>query len=206
VKRWDRSAVNAALPAAVVALIAGIVSYSHIVSLATTSGQSYADAHLLPFAVDGLIVAGTVILLAGSLLGWLCVAPGISATLYANVMSGAGHGAVSAIVAAWPAAAFALASFTLERWLKTRGQGERTVPVFVPAVPVAPETVPEASAGEPDAYAHLNGHRELARELFTDDLFSGTAPSIRRIRDQMHVGQPRASEIQRYLKALASND
>lgn len=195
-RRWDRSAVNAAIPAAVVAVIAGVVSYSHIVSLATTSGQSYADAHLLPFAVDGLIVAGTVILLAGSLLGWLCVAPGISATLYANVMSGAGHGAVSAIVAAWPAAAFALASFTLERWLKNRAAASRdNSKERRRAVPAVPETVP-------DVFAGLNGHRAAAEKAFAADIAAGKVPGIRRVRSELRVGQDKATQVQAYLKTL----
>jgi len=105
-----------------VAVVAGVVSYSHIVALGLRTGQSPADAHLLPLAVDGLIVAGSVILLAGSALGWLGVVPGIGATLFANVESGVGHGPLAATVAAWPAAAFSLASFVLERWLKARAK------------------------------------------------------------------------------------
>jgi hypothetical protein len=114
-----------------------------------------------PCSVDGLIIAGTVILLAGSLLGWLCVAPGIAATLYANVMSGVGHGPVSATVAAWPAAAFALASFTLERWLKTRARpavtsgpaaadvaGHPAGQVAEPGPVTSPETVTAAPGGD----------------------------------------------------------
>ena len=64
--RWNRTALLAALPVAAVAVIAGVVSYSHIAALSLRTGQSPADAHLLPLAVDGLIVAGSVILLAGS--------------------------------------------------------------------------------------------------------------------------------------------
>ncbi len=115
---WNRPALLAALPVAAVAVIAGVVSYTHIVALGFRTGQDWTDAHLLPFAVDGLVISGAVLLLAGSLLGWLCVVPGIGATVYANVMSGLPHGPLAATVAAWPAAAFALASFALERWLK----------------------------------------------------------------------------------------
>ena len=82
---WNRTALLAAVPVAAVAVIAGVVSYSHICALGLLTGQSPADAHLLPLAVDGLIVAGSVILLAGSWLGWLGVVPGVAATLFANV-------------------------------------------------------------------------------------------------------------------------
>jgi Protein of unknown function (DUF2637) len=115
-----RPVVLAAIPVALVALVAGTVSYSHIVSLGLRTGQSPADAHLLPLAVDGLIVAGSVILLAGSRLGWIGVALGVAGTLYANVMSGLPRGPLPATVAAWPALAFTAASFMLERWLKSQ--------------------------------------------------------------------------------------
>jgi Protein of unknown function (DUF2637) len=146
----------AALPVALAALVAGTVSYSHIVSLGLRTGQSTIDAHLLPLAVDGLIVAGSVILLAGSWLGWLGVVPGVGATLFANLESGLPHGQLAAIVATWPAIAFTVASFMLERWVKDsthvapepgtglpdlQEQGE-------PATYVAPDPVPAA----------LNGH------------------------------------------------
>jgi hypothetical protein len=61
---WNRTALVAALPVAAVAVIAGVVSYSHIAGLGLRTGQSTTDAHLLPLAVDGLIVAGSVVLLA----------------------------------------------------------------------------------------------------------------------------------------------
>jgi hypothetical protein len=124
----DRTALLAALPVAAVALIAGVVSYSHIAALGLRTGQSTADAHLLPLAVDGLIVAGSVILLAGSWLGWLGVVPGIGATVFANVESGLPHGPLGATVAAWPAIAFSVATFMLERWLKSQAGQERPEP------------------------------------------------------------------------------
>ena len=124
---WNRTALLAALPVAAVAVIAGIVSFSHIEALGLRTGQTITDARLLPLAVDGLIVAGSVILLAGSWLGWIGVALGVAGTLYANVMSGLPRGPLAATVAAWPALAFTVASFMLERWLKStshrRGRG-----------------------------------------------------------------------------------
>ena len=100
---WNRAAILAAVPVAAVAVIAGVVSYSHIEALGLATGQSITDARLLPLAVDGLIVAGSVILLAGSWLGWIGVALGVAGTLYANVMSGLPRGPLAATVAAWPA-------------------------------------------------------------------------------------------------------
>jgi hypothetical protein len=121
-----RPALLAAVPVALVALVAGIVSFSHIVALAVRAGQSPVDAHLLPLAVDGLIVAGSVILAAGSALGWLGVVPGVGATLFANLESGLPHGQLAAVVATWPAVAFTVASFMLERWLKSQAVVSRS--------------------------------------------------------------------------------
>lgn len=119
---WTRSVLAAAVPVAAVAVIAGVVSYSHIEALGLATGQTLTDARLLPLAVDGLIVAGSVILLAGSWLGWIGVVLGVSGTVYANVMSGLPRGPLAATVAAWPALAFTVASFMLERWLAGQSQ------------------------------------------------------------------------------------
>lgn len=165
--RWDRSAITAALPVAAVAVVAGVVSYSHIIALGLRTGQSTADAHLLPLVVDGLIVAGSVILLAGSLLGWLGVVPGIDATVFANVASGLPHGPLAATVAAWPAAAFSLASFTLERWLKSRVRP--AVASGAPCGHIVAETVVHAylhgrdCLGQPPSQRHLTAVYGLSR-------------------------------------------
>lgn len=119
---WTRSVLAAAVPVAAVAVVAGVVSYSHIEALGLATGQTLTDARLLPLAVDGLIVAGSVILLAGSWLGWIGVVLGVSGTVYANVMSGLPRGPLAATVAAWPALAFTVASFMLERWLAGQAQ------------------------------------------------------------------------------------
>lgn len=116
---WRRVLV-AALPVAVVAVVAGIVSYSHIVALSLRAGQSVMDAHLSPIPVDGLIVGGSVILWFGSWLGWFAVAPGVAATLFANIESGLPRGPLGAAVSAWPAVAFSVAMLVLERWLKSQ--------------------------------------------------------------------------------------
>jgi hypothetical protein len=179
---WNRTALLAALPVAAVAVIAGIVSYSHIEALGLRTGQTVTDARLLPLAVDGLIVAGSVILLAGSRLGWIGLSLGVAGTLYANVMSGLPRGPLAAAVAAWPAIAFTVASFMLERWLKAQ-------------VSAAPEGVPGVPAG-------LNGHAHAAAELFATEIEAGQVPGIRAIRSGLHVGQDKAGQVQAYLLSL----
>lgn len=127
----------AAVPVAAVAVFAAIQSYSHIEALALAQHQSLADARMLPFSVDFLIVAGSVVVLAGYWLGWLGIVAGVMATLFANVESGLPFGPLSATVAAWPAVAFSVASFILERWLKRQSE---------PAAEATPETITEATA------------------------------------------------------------
>ena len=45
---------------ATIAVIAGWISYWHMVEVALGAGESAVSAHLLPFAVDGLITVATV--------------------------------------------------------------------------------------------------------------------------------------------------
>jgi hypothetical protein len=68
-------------------------------------------------------------------------------------------------------------------------------------VPDTPETVP---AGVPD-FSGLNGHRAKAERLFAGDIETGQVPGIRRIRDALHVGQPKAKLVQAYLKTLSAS-
>jgi hypothetical protein len=136
----NRTAITAATPVGAVALIASIVSYTHIVALGLRAHQGSIDAHLLPFAVDGLIVGGVVIVLFGYGLGWLAISLGVAATVFANVESGLPYGPLAATIAAWPAVAFSVASFVLERWLKTRCLPDLNADA--PAVEVTPEVTP----------------------------------------------------------------
>lgn len=195
---WNRTAILAALPVAAVAVIAGIVSFSHIEALGLRTGQTITDARLLPLAVDGLIVAGSVILLAGSWLGWIGVALGVAGTLYANVESGLPRGSLAAAVAAWPAIAFTVASFMLERWLKAQVGAAPGIRHGVTDLADASAAVPAVPAG---GYG-LNGHGTEAERVFAGEIEAGDIPSIRRIRAALHCGQPRAREIQAHLETL----
>lgn len=174
--KWDKLTIAAAVPVAIVAIIAGVVSYGHIEALALSVHQSLAAARMLPFSVDFLIVAGSVIILAGYWLGWLGVAFGVAGTLYANVMSGLPYGPVSATIAAWPAVAFTVASFLLERWLKRQvsqgGQGGTEV-----AAPV------------------VNPYRNLT----DDELIMGADPTRTATCGHTVAGTPEENVVQAYL-------
>jgi Protein of unknown function (DUF2637) len=64
-------------------------------------------------------------------------------------------------------------------------------------------SAPDAPA--PDALANGNSAPEGAREvaeIFAAELAAGTVPSVRAIRRELHMGQPRAQEVRAYLTAL----
>lgn len=189
--RWLRdhgSKIVSGLAIAAVAAVAGVVSYTHIYRLTLALHQPAMVARLMPFGVDGLIVVGSVALMQGMLLGWLGIGPGVAVSLFANVESGIRYGWLSAAWAGVPAGSFFLATFLLERWLKE--QAGVPVPGDVPDVP-----------GTADG---LNEHAREAAELFAADLSAGRVPGVRRIRAGLRVGQPRAQQVQAYLRALAS--
>jgi hypothetical protein len=119
---WSKSVSGLALGA--VAGVAGAVSYSHIYALTLRLHQSVLTAHLMPIGIDGLIVAGSVVLLQSvAWLGWVAVGPGVAISLFANVESGIRYGILPAVWAGVPAVSFFLATFVLERWLSAQTPG-----------------------------------------------------------------------------------
>lgn len=185
---WSRLVSGLAITA--VAAVAGVISYSHMYRLTLALHQTPMVARLMPFSVDGLIVVGSVVLLqAGGWLGWTATAPGVALSLFANVESGLRFGWLAAAWAGVPAASFFLSMFVLERWLA--GQAR-----------TAPEGVPDALT---NGYGAPEGGREAA-ERFASELAAGTVPSVRAIRREVHLGQPKAERVQSYLAALAGSN
>lgn len=107
----------ATLAIVLVAGVAGWSSYWHITDLSLALGQPAYISYVLALAVDGLILAGSIVLLNGGKLGWICIIPGVLVSLFANVMSGLPHGYLAAAWAGVPALSFFLASYVLERWI-----------------------------------------------------------------------------------------
>jgi hypothetical protein len=177
--------------AAVVLAVAGfaaITSYSHIYDLGRTHGQAGTAARLLPLSVDGLILAAGLVLLhaarnggqappLGRCMLWL----GIAATVGANIAYGVRYGPLGAVISAWPAVAFI-------------GSAEMALGMIRSSV-----AVPGPDAPAPEPPADLNGTGHAALELFAADLAAGEVPSVRRVRREMHVGQPRAQEVHAFL-------
>ena len=120
--RWSTIAA-----VAVVAGVAGWVSYRHAVDVVSAHGESGDVARVYPGTIDGLIYAASMVLLDSARRGvpaprmarWL-LASGIGATVAANVLAGVSYGRLGAIVAAWPAAAL-VGSYELLMWLVRTG-------------------------------------------------------------------------------------
>ena len=172
-----------------VAAVAAVVSYEHASALVRVHGESGWTGRLIPLTVDGLIYASWMVMLDSARRGarvpglarWL-LGLGIAATLAANVAHGMGHGIIGAAVAAWPAVAL-VGSYELLMMI-IRG-------VQAPTAVSRPHD--DASAVD------LLG--EQAAVMFAAELAADRVPSVRAIRAALHVGQPRAQRLRRYLAA-----
>jgi hypothetical protein len=174
-----------------VAAVAAVASYEHAYDLVREHGESGWTARMVPLTVDGLIYASSMVMLDSArrktpvpaLARWL-LGLGIAATLAANVAHGLGHGLIGAAVAAWPAVAL-VGSYELLMMVIRSSQAEAD----------------DSSEGQPVA----DPLQEHAAELFAEQLAADRVPSIRAIRTQLRVGQPRAQRLREYLAAGTSN-
>ena len=146
----------AGLAVLAVAVIAAIVSFAHIESLALANGYTISTARLLPFSVDGLILASSLALAAGGRpwLARLGLALGVAATIAANVVFGVHFGVTGAIVNAWPAISFVVSSEILVGMVRgARGlpSAEGAAETVTAEVPIPPVSTPETVADVPGA-------------------------------------------------------
>jgi hypothetical protein len=182
--RW-----TTALAVVGVAAVAAVASYEHAYALVEAHGEAGWTGRMVPLTVDGLIYASSMVLLDSArrrrpvpvLARWL-LGLGVAATLAANVAHGLGHGPVGAAVAAWPAVAL-VGSYEL---LMTVIRGSQVVLDGLPG---------KAETRDP--------LQEQAVEVFAGQLAADRVPSVRAIRAQFHVGQPRAQRLRNYLAARA---
>lgn len=254
----DKAArVLAGLAVLAVAVVAGIVSFSHIEALALAHGYGTGTARLLPVSVDGLIVAASLACLTearargkASRLPRAGLVLGILATLAANVAAGAQFGIVGGLVNAWPGIAFIVASEILLRMLRMASDvpsankaagtvaAVPTAPVMPPGTvpgtvlpsvpPDTPVTVPSVPQGEPGdsppavpddvpavaPAASLRpvparaprrappGKPKAPERVFAAQIEAGTLPSLRQVKERMHVGTDRARVIRGILAAM----
>jgi hypothetical protein len=108
---------------------------------------------------------------------------GITATLAANVVHGLGHGLAGAGVAAWPAVAL-VGSYEL-------------LTMVIRSFQIPPDAAPRTGL---DA----DPLQERAAELFAGHLAADRVPTVRAIRAQLHVGQPRAQRLRDHLATGAA--
>jgi hypothetical protein len=135
---------------AAVAAVAAVISYQHAFELVRSHGESGMTARLLPFTVDGLIWAASMMVLDASrrgqpvtrLAAW-SLGTGIVPTVRASLAHGVGHEPVRALVSEGPALAL-VGSFELLMVLIRTGRGSRAGgaelgPRYQPVPPLAQE-------------------------------------------------------------------
>jgi hypothetical protein len=177
--------ITTALAVATVAAVAAAISYRHAYELVSTHGETGTTARLLPFTVDGLILAASMLILDANrrnqpvppLARW-CLGAGIAATIGANLAHGLGHGPIGVLVSAWPALALAGSFELLMTLIRTESRASATPAPTVPVnhpLPIAEDDAPlaltEAPSVEQTVRAwHNAGHsqRAIARELNLD--------------------------------------
>ncbi|RAY16739.1 hypothetical protein DPM19_00780 [Actinomadura craniellae] len=137
--------ITTALAVVTVAAVAAVISYRHAYELVRAHGETGVTATLVPFTVDGLIWAASMVILDANrrrqpvpVLAKWSLGVGIVATIGANVAHGLNHGVIGALVSAWPALAL-VGSFELLMTL-TRNA--------VPKVPAEPAAEPDRRMDE----------------------------------------------------------
>jgi hypothetical protein len=177
--------VTTALAVATVAAVAAVISYQHAYELVSSHGETGVTARLMPFTVDGLILAASMLILDASrrhqpvppLARW-CLGAGIAATIGANLAHGIGHGPIGALVSAWPALALAGSFELLMTLIRTEPRSTATYADSAHVNHAQAIAVRDASAALTDAPTveqtvrdwHSAGHsqRSIARQLGID--------------------------------------
>jgi hypothetical protein len=140
---------------ALLALIAGTVSYLHMHLLVEVHGQPGWVAALTPLSVDGMIVAASTTLLAdsragrsGGVLPWALLVVGSVASLAANVAV-AEPTAIGRVIAAWPSFALIAAYELLMRQVRRSAMASSTAPQRKPGPQISRRQVPDANRPGP---------------------------------------------------------
>jgi hypothetical protein len=166
--------LTTALAVVAVASVAAIISYQHAYELIRTHGESGLTARLLPFTVDGLIWAASMVVLDASRrnqrvprLALWSLGAGIVATVGANLAHGLGHGLIGALVSAWPALALVGSFELLMLLVRTASRATSATSADRWALPSTPEepTIDELVRA---MYQEGTSQRAIARELTID--------------------------------------
>jgi hypothetical protein len=174
--------ITTALAVVAVAGVAAIISYQHTYELVSTHGETGLTARLLPFTVDGLIWAASMVVLDATrrhhpvppLAKW-SLAIGIVATIGANLAHGLSHGPIGALVSAWPALAlvgsFELLMLLIRTHQRPNADGSAGATPDSSATPTdnaEPPVEPSASSMEQTVrtwHAEGRSQRSIARDL-----------------------------------------
>lgn len=174
--------ITTALAVLAVACVAAIISYQHAYELVSSHGEHGLTARLLPFTVDGLIWAASMVVLDASrrnhrvprLAAW-SLGAGILATVGANLAHGLGHGPIGALVSAWPALALVGSFELLMLLIRTQRQYNVDRPADADLNHLAPALEQRGPPAAPPLEQtvqewHSAGHsqRAIARELNID--------------------------------------
>jgi hypothetical protein len=167
------------------AVLAGWISYHHMLLLARRSGHTGIDAHAFPLTVDGLDLIGVLVLLADRRTGrrsgplpWAVLGVGATASLAANIAV-APDNLVARAISGWSAIALLAAAKMLAHLFEpaqpdTTGALASSADVAATAAASGPQPEPaRTAAGRDHADAaggppRRNGHaRDSARRLPT---------------------------------------
>ncbi|MDX8047858.1 DUF2637 domain-containing protein [Lentzea sp. BCCO 10_0798] len=148
----------------VVAVVAGVVSYDHLHTVAVAAGEQNWIAKLVPLSADGLLVSASLSAFVAKWQGRkvhamtkLSLAVGLTASIAANIASpfvgsltGTSQDILAAIVGAWPAIALALSFEEVLRLSSMwKAEASNEVATEVAALPeVTAEVLPETVAVE----------------------------------------------------------
>jgi hypothetical protein len=169
--RWIRQTTTGCV--ALLALIAGTVSYLHMHTLVGLHGQPGWVAVLTPFSVDGMIVAASTTLLAdsrsggrGGFLPWALLVVGSVASLAANVAV-AQPTATGRVIAAWPSFALIAAYELLMRQVRRSAAISGKAPLRRPQISRREGRNgnvrgPRGRSAEPSPHGEVSGSRGSA--------------------------------------------
>jgi hypothetical protein len=208
-----------------IAAVGAWASYSHALDVVRAYGVTGVLAYAYPATIDGLIYAASMVLLdsarrniaAPGLARWL-LGVGIVVTLGVNVTAGLHHGAVGAVVSAWPALAL-VGSYELLMSMIRREAAPVSVPMPDGVPGTAADTVPGGVSGSVpgsvpvDGVSHVPVPRvrtvaakrspgrarvnkaRVPEKIFSAEIERGELPSLREVMRRARCGADRARTI-----------
>jgi len=197
-------------------LVSFAESYRGLLDWASRHGLAGPWAVAWPLQVDTFIGVGELALFVAladrwparsRAAAWAVTVAGLAVSVAGNVGHVAGHSAASRATAAVPplaaAAALTVGLGVLKRVAAQAAPPDAALAADPPAgmAPLPQPPGPPAPGAPADGSTAPEGGARAA-EWFAAGLARGELPSVRRVRREMHLGQPRAREVRAYLAAL----